>query len=170
MNARRLFAIVSVVALTLAGAGVVHALDPEEASRHLELLKTQIKTTVGIVAAGTTVELFTPTTVTCPPRSCTLRVEISVGFRGTDPLTYGVARVQGRRLDQRHPSRVTTRPSPTAECTNSFSSQTFTFMKEGLGKGDHTVTVDFYGGQRPRQPGRGHAHRPDLHALTRPRC
>jgi hypothetical protein len=142
MNARKLLATAGFVILTLAGAGAVQA--QEEVAGDLVLLKTTIKASNGgifVSIPGTHVELLSPTTVTCPVRSCILRVELSTQFKGETPSTYGVASIA---IDGT-PDGIYPHPYPIFADggTTAWSSQTFVVMKDGVTNGAHTVTVDF---------------------------
>jgi hypothetical protein len=144
MNARKLLAIAGFVTLTLAGAGAVQA--QEEVAGDLVLLKTTIKTSNGGIfnyIPGTHVELLSPTTVTCPVPSCTLRVEVSTQFKGKTPGTpssFGVASIE---IDGTADGILPIPYGVFADgVTNAWSSQAFAVMKD-VSNGDHTVTVWF---------------------------
>jgi hypothetical protein len=147
MNARKLLAIAGFVTLTLAGAGAVQA--QEDVAADLELVRTTIKTSNG----GTfkyidgTLDLFSPTTVTCPVPFCVLRVELSTQFKGEIPGTPPSFGVAGIEIDGTPDGLQPTSYGVFADGpANAWSSQAFAIMKDGVSNGNHTVTVSFWAG------------------------
>jgi hypothetical protein len=144
MNARTLLALTALVTLTLAGG----AYAVEESTASLVLHSTQMKTASDFIdITGSPVEGFSPTTIKCPAKTCTVRIEVASHFLGPDDVTYAHVRVG---VDG-SPDGIEPNDGADFEghVNQGASAHTFTFMKEGLTKGDHTVTVQYAGSAGP---------------------
>jgi hypothetical protein len=142
MNTQKLLAIAGLITLTLVGS----AYAGEESTVSLTPHRAQMKTSTdyAILPHVTEVAGFSPTTVDCPSKTCTLRVEVASHFigDGDDTDVHGIVVLV-------HVDGSTDGILPaywgvfSGHAGFLVEPRTFTFMKEGLAKGNHTVNVSY---------------------------
>ncbi len=115
---------------TPAGPGLAE----EGSASNLKLIKTWIKTRDDTVVLGTTpVDIFTPTTVTCPGSapSCTLRIEVSstLFLANQNPMYFTVV-----------VARSTVKPSSLVTVADHYDiSATMSWMVQGITAGTSPI-------------------------------
>jgi hypothetical protein len=139
---------VSMLAPALLGMG--HAYAQEKSVKDRVLITTAIKTNNTAVHFGAPTPAFTSTKVRCPSafNHCTMRVEVSSQFVNIQtPDVAGAVVTIDNSQDGVLPSAVVTLDTATTP-PGAATVRTFSWMKEGLDSGQHTVDVSFFNSNR----------------------
>jgi hypothetical protein len=141
----KISAVIGLIVWSHAFGGIGEAYAEEVSAENLNLETTFIKTeNTALFLSTNPIAGFTQTTVDCPGRGgCTIRVELSTQFSGIQvPNVAAVALLIDSSQADVQPFAVVGLDSTSTG--GGSNARTFSWMKTGLTRGQHTIDVTFF--------------------------